>query len=154
LPGRIVWRFATGGPIMNKPAVMDDDVYVGARGAGLYRISRPDGHEIWRNREAYRFVAANRKFAYAMDNHGRLMVLDVARGTRLTTYDTHELPVPVVNELTDRVFLGSNDGLLVCLHDKAYATPLRNRTVTAVEKPAKKGGKTPAKGEDKKPAEK
>jgi outer membrane protein assembly factor BamB len=154
LAGRIAWRFATGGPIMHKPVVMDEDVYVGTRGAGLYRISRADGHEIWRNREASRFVAANKKLAYAMDGHGRLMVLDHARGTRLTTYDTHDFPVPVANELTDRVFLASNDGLLVCLHDKAYPAPLRNKTIAAVEKPAKKGAKTPAKGEEKKPAEK
>src|SRR5262249_42778571 len=32
------------------------------------------------------------------------------------------------NEQNDRIYLAANDGLLVCLHDREYATPFNQRT--------------------------
>ena len=45
--------------------------------------------------------------------------------------------------MTDRLYLASNDGLVMCLHDRDYPAPLRMKTVselqsTAVGGPAKK----------------
>jgi hypothetical protein len=124
--GKALWRFAGGSPIHQKPAVTDDDVYVAPRLSGLYRLSRATGHTHWRNTEARRFLAANPKFVYAADRNGRLMVLDRARGTTLSTYPgTIDFVVPFSNEQTDRIFLAAHDGLLVCLHDRDYPTPVK-----------------------------
>ena len=79
------------------------------------------------NPDADRFLAANPKFVYAADRSGRLLVLDRARGHKLSGYDTHFFHVPVINEVTDRIYLAANSGLIVCLHDKDYATPYRQR---------------------------
>lgn len=123
--GKLAWRFTTGEPLAGKPAVTDEDVYVVPQGAGLYCLDRARGDTVWRNRDAQRFLAVNPRFVYAADRNGRLLVLDRARGTQLSTYDgTRDFVYPVSNELTDRVFLAANDGLLVCLHDKQYAKPV------------------------------
>src|SRR5438552_2791375 len=144
---KILWRFLGGGPIRQQPRVTDDSVYVAAERAGLYRLDRATGNLLWQNREAERFLAANPKFVYAVDPDGKLLVLDRARGSRLATYSgTHDYTVTLPNELTDRVFLSSNDGLLICLHDRDYPRPLRNKIVEE-KKPA---GPAPADG--KKPA--
>jgi hypothetical protein len=46
--------------------------------------------------------------------------------------------VAVTNELTDRLYLASHNGLIVCLHDRAYPTPLRMKNVEQkVPEPAK-----------------
>lgn len=133
--GRIDWRFLAGGPITSRPMVTDEDIYVTADPAGLYRLDRKSGRELWRNRQAARFLAMNPKFVYAIDAQGNLLVLDRARGLVRGSYDTHNLVIPVANEATDRLFLANHDGLIVCLHDRDYPTPLKNKTVP-VKKPA------------------
>jgi outer membrane protein assembly factor BamB len=144
--GRILWRFLGGAPILRKPEVFDEEVYVAPERVGLYRIDRVFGQVLWHNRQADRFVAQNRKFVYAADFSGRLVILDRARGTLLTTYDgTRDFVFPVANEQSDRIFLASNDGLVVCLYDRDYPAPLRMKSP---EKAA------PKPKEEAKPAEK
>jgi outer membrane protein assembly factor BamB len=145
--GRIDWRFTAAAPIRSRPLVTDDDIYVHAGSAGLYRIDRKTGQSLWRNMQARRFLAMNKKFVYAVDANGNLLVLDRARGILRGSYDVHEFIATVPNEATDRVYLASNDGLLICLHDRDYPTPLRNKNLPVKKAPEAK----PA--EDKKPAE-
>lgn len=153
--GRIVWRFLGAGPIQRKPEVNDTSVYVAPARTGLYRLDRESGQTLWRNPRAERFLAANRKFVYATDLSGRLLVLDRARGSQLASYDAaRDFVVPVVNEVTDRLYLASNDGLLVCLHDRDYPSPLRMKTVSELPSTAVgAGAKKPAadQGEMRKP---
>jgi hypothetical protein len=51
------------------------------------------------------------------------LVIDAVRGTTLSTFDVSAFSVPVTNEVTDRVYLASNSGLLLCLHDKQRVRP-------------------------------
>jgi outer membrane protein assembly factor BamB len=144
--GRVLWRFAAGGPVKRRPLPTEKDVFVSSERAGLYRLDRQTGDTIWRNNDAERFVAANTKYVYAADQSGRLLILDLARGNLLTNFDAaREFVVPITNSLTDRIFLASNDGLLVCLHDrdspKAIYLAIPEESAPA---PAKKGGKAPA----------
>jgi outer membrane protein assembly factor BamB len=131
--GRIVWRFTAGAPILQKPEVTDTDVYVAPQGRGLYRVNRRTGKAVWHNRDAQRFLAVNRKFVYAFDRSGRLLVLDLARGIKLGMLDSRDFVVPISNELTDRAFLASHNGLLVCVHDYDQKTPLINKKVQEQE---------------------
>jgi hypothetical protein len=140
--GRILWRFLGGGSIRQRPEVNDDSVYITPERSGLYRLDRETGQTVWQNFDAERFRAANPKFVYATDRSGRLLILDRARGTQLAVYDGgRDFVVPIANEMTDRLYLASNDGLVVCLHDRQYSTPLRMKTVSelqSTETPAKK----------------
>lgn len=152
--GNFKWRFTSAGPILHKPQVIDEDIFVTPAGAGLYRLDRESGDVIWRNFQGDRFLATNRKFVYATDRDGNLMVLDRARGTKLAGLETRDYVMPIANEWTDRIYLASHDGQLVCLYDRDYAQPLRVRQIAgkAPDKPApaKPPVKAPAdKGEEK-----
>jgi hypothetical protein len=83
------------------------------------------GEGLWNNRSADRVLAVNPKFVYAMDRVGRLLVIDRQRGRELSRYDLRDYPVPVTNELTDRIYLAANNGRILCLHDRDYANPER-----------------------------
>jgi outer membrane protein assembly factor BamB len=132
--GRVHWRFLGAGPIRRKPEVNDESVYLAPERSGLYRLDRETGRVVWRNATAERFLAANRKFVYTTDRSGRLLVLDRARGTELASYGgAHDFVVPIINEMTDRLYLASNDGHLLCLHDQEYRTPLRMKTVAGLQ---------------------
>jgi outer membrane protein assembly factor BamB len=126
--GKVLWYFTGGAPILRIPAINDEDVYVAPARGGLFRLQRATGEVLWQRPNADRFMAANRKFVYTADPSGRLLILDRVRGTELGVYDTRDFLVPIRNEITDRLLLGSHSGLLLCLHDRAYATPLLMKT--------------------------
>jgi outer membrane protein assembly factor BamB len=135
--GKLRWRHSTGSAVSRQPVALDKDVYVTSAREGLARIDRESGDSLWRlprgralvpaNSDADRFLAANDRFVYASDPSGRLVVLDRKRGTRLSMLDTTSFRFPVVNDTTDRLYLVSNDGVILCLHDSDQVTPIRHR---------------------------
>jgi len=130
---RFHWRFTAGGPIRQQPAVTDKSVFIVADGLGMFRINRATGKEVWRSRAARRFLATNDKFVYAFDRVGNLLVLDHDRGTTLGKLGTRDFVFPIANEWSDRLFLASHNGLLVCLRDHNLKSPLVNKTVQEKE---------------------
>src|SRR5262249_4586658 len=139
--GRIVWRVLGGAPIRRKPIVLDEEIYVTPEGAGLYRLNRADGQLLWRDPQIEDFLAANQKFLYGRDRQNAMHILDRVRGILLSVEPcTRDYVFPISNEIDDRVYLASNDGLLVSMHDKDFPAPVRNRNV-GVKKEAEPKGK-------------
>jgi outer membrane protein assembly factor BamB len=141
LSGKLLWRFTAPTPVLRKPDVTDEDIYAAPTANGLYRLERRGGQELWHNRTASRFLAANPKFVYAADPDGRLLVLDHRRGRVLSGYLMRDFTVRIGNEWTDRVYLGANDGQLLCLHDSDYAEPVINRKLEELPAPPPPKGK-------------
>ena len=152
--GRVMWQFAASSPISSQPWVTDDDIYLVPDQGGVFRLDRVTGQEIWRNRNAHRFMAVNPKYVYAADRTGRLLVLDRASGTELGVGETRDFQVPIGNEITDRLFLAANNGLFLCLHDRAYSKPVWNRKPEEKKPEAKKPEAKPPAGEGDSDAEK
>jgi len=138
LIGKVTWHYVSGTPILRKPEVNDEDVFIAPKRPNLARVNRETGERIWTNQKADRFMAANKKFVYAADPNGRLLILDKKYGTVLSVFDTRDFVVPVSNELTDRIYLAANNGLLVCLHDKEYPKPQVMKHVKGPEVPGPK----------------
>jgi outer membrane protein assembly factor BamB len=122
---QLPWRFLPGGPILQQPAVLDRDVFVAADQVGLFRVDRETGQEIWGAKQIDRFLAANDRFVYALHHRGEMHILDYVRGGTLARYDLKEWMVPVLNELSDRIYLASHDGQIVCMRHRELITPLR-----------------------------
>src|SRR5262249_7155470 len=127
--GRTQWRFTGPAPILRRPAVLEEEVYVAPEGSGLYRLSRATGDPLWPAPAlgVARFLSASSRCVYGRDTSGRLVILDRKRGTQLSSYDTTEYVVPLTNDFTDRIYLAAHNGLIVCLHDRLQPTPLLNR---------------------------
>jgi outer membrane protein assembly factor BamB len=135
--GRVHWRHTGGEAATRRPAALPQDVFLSSGSNGMSRIDRASGESLWRvprgsrvldsHVEADRFVAANPKFVYAADRTGWLLVLDHRLGHRLSAWDTREFVFPVTNVWTDRAYLAANSGLILCLHDREYPTPIRYR---------------------------
>jgi hypothetical protein len=136
--GKPVWRYIPGKAVTRAPvavdvtdgAAVDHDLYVTAETRGMSRVNRDTGEPLWNIRrhdfspEADRVLAVNPKFVYAVDGAGAMLVLDRKNGAQLSRYDVRDFVFPVINDQSDRIYLASHDGLVVCLHDKDYAQPL------------------------------
>jgi outer membrane protein assembly factor BamB len=144
--GRVDWRYSAGSPIIRKPVALAtrdsagrtiEDVFVVSERGGMARLDRLTGQALWNlprgratndsNPDLDYFLAANPKFVYCLDRVGRLVIVDRKRGNTLGTLDVRDFVYPVPNEVTDRLYLAANNGLIVCLHDRDYQTPILHR---------------------------
>ncbi len=126
--GRLLWRHLSGSPILQKPEVNDNHVFVSPERVGLRCLRRETGAELWTNRDATRFLAANRQYVYALDSVGRFYVIDYRRGTTLARMDMAEWNIQIANEWNDRLYFAANDGQILCLRHNALPKPLMMKT--------------------------
>lgn len=112
------WAFTAGVPIRHKPRVIGGDVIVTPMRDGMYCLDTVTGLVSWHQASAAQFVAATDDHIYAADHLGDLLIL--ARNTDgavLGRLPYRNLPVHVQNDRTDRIFLGTESGLVVCLRE-------------------------------------
>lgn len=121
--GTTVWRRSLGEPITRPLVVIDDEVYVTPDTGGLHRLNADTGVRQWQFRRARGFVAASPSHVYASDSVGRLLILDRATGRPKGFLDLEAFPTRVVNDLNDRLFLCSRNGLMICLHESNLQQP-------------------------------
>ncbi|HEX4608570.1 MAG TPA: PQQ-binding-like beta-propeller repeat protein [Urbifossiella sp.] len=132
----LTWRSNIGGVLNHAPLVTRDAVFASGDRSGVVRVDRATGGVVWRtDRMADRLLAVNQDFAYVKEKQGKLLVFDVRRPTEpqtgraapLTSLDLPEFNIPVVNTVSDRLFLAADNGLIVCLRDASpkYEQPVR-----------------------------
>ena len=157
-----LWRTNVGGLLNREPFVTNDVIYAAGDDSGVTGLNRNTGDVIWRtDRSVDRVLAVNQDFAYLRDRQGRVHIYDARRASDparklsvpLTSVNFAEFNVPVVNTVSDRLYLAADNGLLVCLRDASpkYARPMRVAPELSVNTPPKEGVIVP-KGDGKDPA--
>jgi len=118
------WRFSTGDPISSSPVVIDDRVYVATDRGGMYCIDSQSGDEIWWAPRVERFLSASPTRIFGADRFGRIFILDAKTGGRLGILQTAGINLYHINHRSDRIYLGSDTGILQCLHDVDLDQPV------------------------------
>ena len=110
---------------------------------GLAAFAADTGRPQWRSSVAGTVIAVGGDRVWLIDRVGRLSGIDMATGERRERFCLGCLTVPIVNTVSDRLFLASNDGLLVCLAPKRSVpdafpkpTPVKKQTPRAGREPA------------------
>jgi outer membrane protein assembly factor BamB len=124
LSGAIRWRFATGAPINERPVAIGDVLYVCPEHGGMYCLTLDIGKQLWWTPRATRFVAASENRVYALDESGSLLVLEGKTGAHLDRLPLPRTTLAVVNDQTDRIYLGSAAGLIQSFHEIGRRYPL------------------------------
>jgi outer membrane protein assembly factor BamB len=154
--GALKWEVLTGYHVHQQPRIIDQHVFVCTDGAGMRCLSAEDGHEAWMCREATRFLAATPAVVYASTYVDDVLVIDRANGRRIGEFSLRGFPVRVANDRTDRLYVASDTGLVLCLRERERDYPLfhrqpEKRPVEPEIAPddagkAKPGAKSPKKG--------
>ncbi len=131
---KLIWRSNVGGAMNRKPYLTKDSVYQGGDTSGVARVDRKTGDVLWRTDDlADSILAVNDEVVYVRDKQGALHLYDknradlvTKRAVQIGAIDLSGFTVPATNEQTDRLYLASDTGLLICLRDKAakYAVAL------------------------------
>jgi hypothetical protein len=139
-------KFTTGGPIVHRPVLTDDSIYVVGDRWGLIRLRHQTLEPYWNERlpdgrirprpndQVAQVLSVSPNYVFALDRRGKLLVIDAVRGSTLSSFDVSAFSVPVTNEVNDRVYLASNSGLLLCLRDRNKVVPVALRKPAAPKK--------------------
>ncbi len=133
---RYEWKANVGGFLNHPPIATKDGVYVSGDHSGVAKIDVSSGDVTWRTESnADRIIGANAEFVYVLNRRGELLVYaqdrvhDTVskRAKPLTSLDVADFNVPITNATSDRVLLGADNGLIVCMRDASakYAKPNR-----------------------------
>jgi outer membrane protein assembly factor BamB len=137
--GDVLWRFSTGHPIRTGPTIVGDCIFVCPERHGMFCLDATKGDQHWWSPDATRLVAKSATRVYASDRSNRLLILDAKTGYRQGTLATEALTLQLVNAQTDRIYLGTPDGLIQCLHEQTQKEPLYHQPPP----PAAEGGDAP-----------
>lgn len=135
------WRFASGYPINSKPVPFLEEVFVTPEQIGLFCLDNETGDVFWHNERIKHVLAVSQQHVFGSDRHHHLTILSRDDGHIIGTVPTANFTVSPDNQYNDRVYLGTTDGLIVCMHEKASPTPFIHPQST---KPAQKGAEAEA----------
>jgi len=150
--GKLRWIFTAGTPIVRQPRIVGDYVYVTPSQVGLFSLDAKDGGEQWRQPHAAEFLAATDTRIYGFDTVGNLVSIDRSNGRITSRLPLREFSVHGPNELTDRLYVSTPNGLVACFREQVQTLPIFHRNPErrpilpelAPEKPAGAPAETPA----------
>ena len=156
--GEVLWSQPFAEPFYNRPLVFEDQVLIRSSYGNLFSLSVENGLQTWNgsvpNIGELLGVLDNRIYSTTMS--GGLVVLDVKTGKKLATFNNIRPEHFIVNDLTDRLYLVSNDGDVQCIRSEGANLPTlvshtepKKSTITATpetdptQAPAQTGGNDP-----------
>ena len=156
ITGQTLWTFVAGGTSSQAPVVIGDAVYLVQDRGGMFRLSADTGLEYWRAPRVTQFLAASTRRVYAADALGRVLVLNRDSGRLVDVLPTQRLTWKLTNTVTDRLYLGTRDGVLQSLHELALTEPIMHGAPAVAEEaqqPAAEAGEGEMPPQDDQPQE-
>ncbi len=123
--GNLNWEVSTGEGISLSPVPIRDSVYVVTNDRMLYKLDAKTGFQKWEEPVPHvtRFVGAGRDRVYVTDEFGNLVVISQSTGTILNRISAGRIDYIASNDQTDRLYFGSNTGLVQCLREVQSKVP-------------------------------
>ena len=164
--GEVLWSQPFAEPFYHRPLVFENQVLLRSSYGNLFSLDVENGLQTWNgstpNIGDLLGVLEGRIYATTMS--GGLVVLDVTTGKKLATFNNIRPEHFIVNNLTDRLYLVSNDGDVQCIRAEdsnlptlvAHTEPKKtNKAATTAsdptQAPEKPGGNDPFGAEKKDP---
>jgi outer membrane protein assembly factor BamB len=123
---RMVWKFPTGSPIRVAPVAVAGRLFVAPERAGLYCLDAKTGDQLWYAPGIKHFLSLSATRVYATDDLNRLVALDANTGNQQGTLSLDPQAIRIANAQSDRIYLGTRNGLIQCLHEVGQPQPLRH----------------------------
>ncbi|MDO5553143.1 MAG: PQQ-binding-like beta-propeller repeat protein [Planctomycetia bacterium] len=121
--GDVRWKYLSSSPITDRISAVDSFCYVPTESGNLFCLSLETGEEVWHTGLIDRIVSLSKNCIYAIDHKGDLAVLRREDGTRMATLPMPKCEFTLFNDLNDRIFLVTEDGLVQCLRELQQESP-------------------------------
>jgi outer membrane protein assembly factor BamB len=123
--GKIEWDYRAGESIEAPAFVAGTHVFVPTDAGNLIAIDDATGYAAWilDGLRAKTIIGRASNKVFFTTTSGELSAVDIASGQRVATTSTMELSAPVVNPVSDRIFIISKSGSIQCLRPIGAVLP-------------------------------
>ena len=123
--GEVLWAIALAEPFYKRPLVFEEQVLICSSYGNLFSLSVENGLQTWNGSvpNIGELLGVLDQRLYATTMSGGLVVLDVKTGKKLATFNDIHPQHFIVNDLTDRLYLVSNDGDVQCIRPEGANLP-------------------------------
>ena len=122
--GRVRWVYVAGLAIRKAPRVVEKDVYITPVRGGLHCLEESTGRLKWKRDEIATFLAATPSLVYTSDRLGNILLLARKDGAVTGVLPLRGFSVRISNSRTDRLFIATTSGLVVCIREQGQDFPL------------------------------
>ena len=133
LTARVLWTFPSGAPISQEPMVADDDIFLINDAGRLSSMDPATGSPRWSiATQGGKLLAVGAKRVYLETEFGDLFIIDRASGQTVADpaatlgrygLNLREFSLGVTNRQNDRLYFGTESGLIVGLHEIGQTSP-------------------------------
>ena len=133
LTAELEWTFPSGSPIDQAPLVAGEDIYVINHGGNLSQLDPSTGSVRWTTpTQGGRLLALSGSKIYLRSVNHDLFVVDRATGRMLADpgatfqragLNLREFDLSLVNHYDDRIYFGTNSGMIVSLRELGSTAP-------------------------------
>lgn len=125
--GKTLWKRSLGETLRDDLICIGEDLFAITVTGSLHALDKRTGESRWSASGIDRFVSATESKVYVIDRVGDLRVLDRVSGTRLGHLPLEGSDFVFANRETDRLFVGTRSGRLVCLREIESRQPRFHR---------------------------
>ncbi len=121
--GRMLWQFSSGEPLDTAPLAIEKQAFIVAERGDLFAIDTDHGLQQWKAASIRQTVSASPQRLYCVGSEGEMIVLDRSTGGRLNLLPLATMGQFITNDVSDRIYLATDSGRLVCLREQAARWP-------------------------------
>jgi outer membrane protein assembly factor BamB len=125
--GTTIWIFIARAEIPDAPSLINHRCYVSPNDGSLHCVNMDTGVELWEQHGAKHVLAVTQDYVISEDNLGNVLLLspnEAENEVRIVAkIPMRDFSIRTENELTDRVYLATPSGLVICLKEKGISFP-------------------------------
>lgn len=121
--GSVRWQFVAGLPIRKEVRIIENNCYVFPHRGGVFCISKISGERRWKKPYMEDFIGATKNLVFLTDNQGQISILASSDGAPIGSLPLNDFSIRYGNELTDRLYIATESGLIVCLREQNKEFP-------------------------------
>ena len=125
--GGLRWIFPSGRPIKMPPRIIGQNIFLTPDLAGLLCLDFETGERLWWRQGIKRFLGATPELVFAADASNNIAVLDRRSGSPIGTLALSHYKVHMENDRTDRLYLATTTGQIVCIRQKGRSFPIYHK---------------------------
>jgi len=122
--GKIEWEFTSGLPIRKAPFPVGSNLYLMPDRGGMYCLDNKTGVQRWWQAGIASFCAVVGDNLVTSDVDGNIVLMSTERGQIIGTLPLRRFSIRTGNDLTDRVYLSTESGLVICLRQTGHQFPV------------------------------
>ncbi len=133
--GSALWNFAAGNQILGDPKYIADRLYFVSEGEGLFALNTADGSHVptptgkWWVPGATKFLGITPSLVLASGAQNNVVAVDRKTAQPRGQLRMDDFTIRATNDLNDRIYMISEQGLVLCLREPGSETPVFYRNL-------------------------